>query len=63
MAKYKFGIDEPPHKRWPIAWYNPSVLFRSAREMVASGDLIRNFDRRELFTANFNAIDLSQMET
>ncbi len=57
MANYKFGIYEPPHKRWPVAWYNPAVLLRSAREMVASGDFIRNFDRRELFTGDLQIVD------
>jgi hypothetical protein len=59
VANYKFGIYEPPHKRWPVAWYNPAVLFRSAREMVASGDFIRNFDRRELFTGDLQIVDQS----
>lgn len=63
MGDYNFGVNEPPHKRWPVAWYNPAVLLRSAREMVSSGDLIRNFDRRELFTGTFNSVDLSQMAT
>lgn len=57
MADYKFGKHEPPHMRWPVAWYHPFVLFRSAREMVATGDFIRNFDRRELFTGEFKVID------
>lgn len=57
MADYKFGKHEPPHMRWPVAWYHPFVLLRSAREMVATGDFIRNFDRRELFTNAFEVID------
>ena len=56
MANYKFGINEPPHKRWPVAWYNPAVLLRSAQEMVASGNFIRNFDRRELFSGEFKIV-------
>jgi hypothetical protein len=59
VANYKFGIYEPPHKRWPVAWYNPAVLLRSAREMVATGDFIRNFDRRELFTGDLQIVDQS----
>lgn len=59
MANYRFGIYEPPHKRWPVAWYNPAVLFRSAREMVATGDFIRNFDRRELYTGDLQIVDQS----
>jgi hypothetical protein len=57
VADYKFGINEPPHMRWPVAWYNPLVLLRSAKEMIASGDFIRNFDRRELFTGDFDIVD------
>lgn len=60
MADYKFGKHEPPHMRWPVAWYHPFVLLRSAREMVATGDFIRNFDRRELFTDKFAVIDQSK---
>lgn len=58
MANYKFGINEPPHKRWPVAWYNPAVLFRSAREMLATANQIRNLDRRELFKSDFKAIEI-----
>ncbi len=57
MADYKFGKYEPPHMRWPVAWYHPLVLLRAAKEMVASGDFIRNFDRRELFTEKFGIVD------
>lgn|GEM_PF-716845 len=57
MANYKFGINEPPHMRWPVAWYHPLVLLRSAQQMVATGDFIRNFDRRELFTDELTIVD------
>lgn len=57
MANYKFGINEPPHMRWPVAWYHPLVLLRSAKEMIASGDFIRNFDRRELYTEDLVIVD------
>lgn len=63
MANYKFGINEPPHKRWPVAWYNPAVLFRSAREMVATANQIRNLDRRELFKSDFKTIDITAENT
>lgn len=46
--------------RWPVAWYHPLVLLRSAREMVATGDFIRNFDRRELFVKDFKVIDQTE---
>lgn len=46
--------------RWPVAWYHPFVLLRAAREMLATGDFIRNFDRRELFTEKFDVIDQSR---
>jgi len=59
VATYKFGINEPPHKRWPVAWYNPIVLMRSAKEMVATADFIRNFDRRELFSTDLKVVDQS----
>ncbi|QNM98326.1 hypothetical protein [Chitinimonas koreensis] len=59
MADYNFGMNEPPHRRWPVAWYNPLVLLRSARELMASADQIRNFDRRELYQGEFEVVDLS----
>jgi hypothetical protein len=58
MSNYNFGVNEPPHKRWPVAWYNPLVLLKSAQVLVSSGDQIRNFDRRELFSGKFEIIDL-----
>ncbi len=58
MANYKFGIHELPHKRWPVAWYNPAVLMRSAREMVATANQIRNLDRRELFKGDFGVTEI-----
>mgnify|MGYP003515980425 FL=1 len=48
MPQYRFGAGEPPHQRWPVAWYNPAVLLQSARELVTSSDVIRNADPREL---------------
>lgn len=60
MSNYNFGINEPPHRRWPVAWYSPAVLLRSAQELVSSGDLLRNFDRRELITAPFEIVDLAK---
>ncbi len=59
MADYKFGVNEPPHKRWPVAWYNPMVLARSALEVLSTDHFIRNFDRRELFSGDFAVIDQS----
>ena len=57
MADYKFGVHEPPHKRWPVAWYNPMVLARSALEVFSTDHFIRNFDRRELFGGDFAVVD------
>ncbi len=57
MSHYRFGAGEPPHQRWPVAWYNPAVLLQSARELVSSSDVIRNADPRELWTGVFEAED------
>ena len=57
MPQYRFGAGEPPHQRWPVAWYNPAVLLQSARELVSSSDVIRNADPRELWTGVFEAVD------
>lgn len=60
MPDYKFGKNQPPHKRWPIAWYNPSVLIRSAREMISTSDQIRNLDRREMYSLNLQLIPIAE---
>jgi hypothetical protein len=56
MADYKFGVNIKPHERWPVAWYNPVVLFEAAREMVSSFDMIRNADPREQFADTLKPI-------
>jgi hypothetical protein len=57
MSKYRFGATQAPHQRWPVAWYNPSVLLQAARELISSADVIRNADPRELWTGTFEAVD------
>jgi hypothetical protein len=58
MAK-KFGIDEQPSARRPVAWYSPPVLLQAGRELVSSMDFQRNLDRRERFTGPVFVTDLS----
>ena len=60
MTDYVFGKNRPPHRRWPIAWYNPPVLWRSLREMASTGDQIRNLDRREMYPQGLELIHLDQ---
>ncbi len=60
MAAYSFGVDVEPHKRWPVAWYNPAVLLQSLRELVSAADVMRNSDPRELWTGTFTATDHAQ---
>lgn len=60
MTDYVFGKNRPPHRRWPIAWYNPPVLWRSLREMASTGDQIRNLDRREMYPQGLELIPLDQ---
>ncbi len=62
MPHYRFGKNQPPHHRWPIAWYNPMVLARSLREMVSTGDQIRNLDRREMYPVNLELIRIADSE-
>lgn len=57
MRNYTFGVSEEPHKRWPVAWYNPFVLLQSARELLSSTDVMRNADPREQWTGTFKAVD------
>jgi len=60
MPDYIFGKTQPPHKRWPIAWYNPWVLLRSAREMLSTSDQIRNLDRREMYSPHLRLIQVAE---
>lgn len=60
MPTYKFGKTQPPHKRWPIAWYNPRVLMRSAWEMLSTNDQIRNLDRREMYSPTLRLIPVAE---
>lgn len=60
MSDYKFGKNHPPHKRWPIAWYNPRVLLRSAREMMSTNDQLRNLDRREMYSPELRLIQVAE---
>lgn len=61
MAK-SFGKNIDPCNRRAVAWYSPQVLLEAARELFSSLDFQRNFDRRESFTDNFTAIDLTRTE-
>jgi hypothetical protein len=60
MPDYKFGKNQPPHKRWPIAWYNPRVLLRSAWEMFSTNDQLRNLDRREMYSPDLRLIQVAE---
>jgi urease gamma subunit len=60
MSDYIFGKKQPPHKRWAVAWYNPFVLYRSVREMLATNDQIRNLDRREMYSPEFKLIQVAE---
>ena len=59
MSHYNFGCKVPPQRRWPVAWYNPAVLLRSARDLLSTADQIRNFDRRELFAGAMDPVIVS----
>jgi hypothetical protein len=58
MAR-KFGVNVPPHARRAVAWYSPTVLWESARQLFSSVDFQRNADRRDTFAAKLHVIDLS----
>ncbi|ACE85976.1 ABC transporter permease [Cellvibrio japonicus] len=62
MSDYVFGKNQPPHRRWPVAWYNPWVLLRSLREMLATDDQIRNLDRREMYSSTLELIQVAETE-
>lgn len=54
---FEFGRNVRPSQRRPVSWYSPPVLLQAARELVSSMDFLRNSDRRELFTGEFNPIE------
>ena len=57
MGNYTFGVGVEPHKRWPVAWFNPFVLLQSARELLSSTDVIRNADPRDIWSGTFKPVD------
>nr|WP_315464164.1 hypothetical protein [uncultured Rhodoferax sp.] len=57
MGDYQFGIGVEPHKRWPVAWFNPFVLLQSARDLISSFNVLRNADPREQWSGVFHAND------
>jgi len=59
MACHKYGRKVPPHRRWPVAWYNPLILLHSAQELASTANELRNADRREAYTNAFDFTDLS----
>lgn len=59
MSNYIFGKNQPPHRRWAVAWYNPFVLYRSVKEMIATSDQIRNLDRREMYSPDLRLIQVA----
>lgn len=60
MADYKYGRTVPPHRRWPVSWYNPMVLLNAAREIASTSNELRNFDRRETYSGTLEFTDMSQ---
>lgn len=54
---FEFGRKVLPSQRRPVSWYAPRVLLQSGRELVSSVDFLRNSDRRELFTGDFDPIE------
>ncbi len=55
MGDYKYGVGIEPHRRWPVAWYNPLTLWHTAMELLSSTDMVRNADPREMWTGVFEA--------
>lgn len=53
----EFGRKVVPSRRRPVSWYSPPVLMQAGRELVSSIDFLRNSDRRELFTGEFDPIE------
>lgn len=59
MTDYRFGNTVPPHERKAVYWYQPDVLWTSAKELLSSLDLLRNRDLRETYQQPLTVTDLS----
>ncbi|KQV96682.1 hypothetical protein [Pelomonas sp. Root1237] len=62
MPSPKLGRSVPPHERHPVAWYQPSVLWTAANQVLSSLDQLRNRDGREAQPQPLVVIDRSQPE-
>lgn len=62
MPSPKLGRSVPPHDRHPVAWYQPSVLWTAALQVLSSLDQLRNRDGRESQPQPLVVIDRSQPE-
>ena len=63
MPSPKLGRSVPPHERFPVAWYQPDVLWTAARQVLSSLDQLRNRDGRESQPLPLFIIDRSEPES
>ncbi len=60
MTHFRFGRTVKPHERWPVAWYHPMVLLRTACDILSSLNQFRNGDPRDGLAQPLTVIDRSQ---
>ncbi|WP_374661373.1 hypothetical protein [Inhella sp.] len=55
----EFGPKIAPHRRRPVAWYAPPVLWAAARKLLAAQQFAEQLDRRDTFPPQLQPLDLS----
>ncbi len=60
MSNFRFGREVKPDDRWPVCWYHPLVLLKTAIDILSSLNQFRNRDERESFELPLTVIDRSQ---
>lgn len=55
----EFGPHIAPHRRRPVAWYAPPVLWSAARKLLAAQQFAEQLDRRDTFPPDLRPVDLS----
>lgn len=55
----EFGPHIAPHRRRPVAWYAPAVLWSAARKLLAAQQFAEQLDRRDTFPPDLRPVDLA----
>lgn len=56
----EFGARVAPHRRRPVAWYAPPVLWAAVRKLLAARQFAEQLDRRDTFAPDLQPLDLRE---